>query len=765
MSSASLSTRRGARPAWRPASQRHAALLDATLLIAAMGCALLPWRTTFDSSLYLGFGCLGALVGYALAQLARWGARSLPAGGRGAATWVAAALLGEGAFLALAYGLGLRGADGIDRLIVLPIEGWRDLLTTLPPIEATGVLGGLPLWLGIGAGLICGLLGSQRSTSGVVLVPVIVFALAIVTGTEADPIAAAAPALVAVTIVWAALRWRRGRRVSGTGGSRPSQAVTAVALLALAGAGGVGLGSHLPGVESRPRLLARTQLDPPFDINQFPSPLSGFRRFGEGLKLLWDQPLLTVSGAEPGSRVRFAVLDSYNGTVWSAGTATTGGGLFHRVGHAMAPPEVLTGAPREVDITVEAAYAALADVRPWVPALGYPVSVTFRGQGAQAASDDLRYNPASGQLLVPGGLSAGTQIRIRQIPVAQASPGGVDLNTAAVIDQGAGSFLAAWAVEWSGEATRPWDRLMSIGRHLSQTGAFSDGTKKGEEEFWPGHSVGRLLAMVAAEQPVGSDEQFAATFALMAQQVGAPARVVFGAVIPTNGLVVGRDVHAWVEVQSASGEWFAIPNAMFMPDRSERPKNSDFQEAPPADQAVVPPQTPRRPPGAADSLIEGVPPLQRPRSGDQRNASPGTVGVPPWVRSTAKYVGGPLALMGGSAVLFWGARALRRLRRRSHRDPTRRLALGWRDLVDHARDLGADVDRGATRREQAGAIGFAPLAAKADRAVFGVGHPSEAEIRAYWTEITAARRTLSRAGATSARVLRLWRASSLFARD
>jgi hypothetical protein len=58
----------------------------------------------------------------------------------------------------------------------------------------------------------------------------------------------------------------------------------------------------------------------------------------------------------------------------------------------------------------------------------------------------------------------------------------------------------------------------------------------------------------------------------------------------------------------------------------------------------------------------------------------------------------------------------RRWRRRTTGSPSRRLASGWRDLLDHSRDLGTRVDALATRREQAQVIGHPDLAAAADAA-------------------------------------------------
>ncbi|CCI52765.1 hypothetical protein BN13_2030003 [Nostocoides jenkinsii Ben 74] len=101
-----------------------------------------------------------------------------------------------------------------------------------------------------------------------------------------------------------------------------------------------------------------------------------------------------------------------------------------------------------------------------------------------------------------------------------------------------------------------------------------------------------------------------------------------------------------------------------------------------------------------------------------------------------------------------GARGLRRWRRRSTGAPSRRLAAGWRDLTDHARDLGTSVDARLPRREQAQLVGHAPLAVWANRAVFAPGVPTSAEIERYWRELRGARRQLSRSAPWHRRLLR-----------
>ena len=65
---------------------------------------------------------------------------------------------------------------------------------------------------------------------------------------------------------------------------------------------------------------------------------------------------------------------------------------------------------------------------------------------------------------------------------------------------------------------------------------------------------------------VGNDEQYAAVMALLAGEVGVPARVVLGAEVPEGGVVTGKDVSAWVELRAADGSWRTLPTEDFMSD-------------------------------------------------------------------------------------------------------------------------------------------------------------------------------------------------------
>jgi hypothetical protein len=138
------------------------------------------------------------------------------------------------------------------------------------------------------------------------------------------------------------------------------------------------------------------------------------------------------------------------------------------------------------------------------------------------------------------------------------------------------------------------------------------------------------------------------------------------------------------------------------------------------------------------------------------------------VQAVAAYVGVPVVLGGGVVGSILGAKLLRRRRRRSAPTVSARFVGGWRELVDHARDLGVAVPGGpATRREQALVLagGTPPhLARTADRHVFGPTVPDPEAATAYWRQIDAERRSMS-AGASRRRRLAAALSVASFRRD
>jgi len=644
----------------------------------------------------------------------------------------------------------------------LTVNGWKGLLTTLPPVDGAGRFLVLPYLLALTVGAVT-FTWARRSQSpaGPVLLMVLLLGIVILLGTlQPAGLLIHGLGLATVAFLWVTLRRRRRLRVVGTGGNLRGQAVIGGALLVGALGLGAVAGGHLPGTVDTQRTVLRTYVQPPFDITQYPSPLVGFRKYTEGANKVWDQELFTVQGAPAGSLLRIAVLDDYSGTAWSAAGASGGSGYnFRKVGQTIAPAVGLSdGATQRSTLTIGAAYAGLGDASPWVPTVGYPTSLVFGGDRAKELADSLVYNPSTGQAVVPARLRAGDTVSVEAEPVPVIGDDyGVGSGT--TLPSSATQTVAAKAVQWAEKEPGPWEQVQAVAKTL-QAGAYSDGTKSGETQYLPGHGVARTTTFLGRQQLVGNDEQYASTFALMANSLGVPARVVMGAVVPEGGAVKGADVHAWVELRGADSRWYAVPTATFMPDPTMTPQQQPKATAKDSNAADVPPPNSQRPPGSVDATFDTTSAKVKPPTLLERLA-----GMPSWVFLALRVIGYPLlaltVVIGGLAM----ARSLRRRRRRRTGPPSRRLAEGWRDLVDHGRDLGLKVPAGLTRHEQAAVVGHAELARAADRSVFGYGEPDVAVVQAYWANCKKAKQRMTKGAKLRTRIGRLFTLRGLLFRD
>lgn len=722
-------------------------LVDAGFLVGMLVLALVGFRTTFDTPIYLAAGILGILLGVGLSHVANVLRQPIIV----IAGLVIAAYFLVGGFVGVRERL-LAGVvptgSSITGLSSVAISGWKDMLTTLPPVDGSGQLVVLPYLLGLLGGTM-GFTVARRTRLPwlAVLTPLAVSSIVILLGTRTP--AAALPIGLGTAVLaagWVVVRSRRLSLVT-VGGSesagRRARVITGAALLAVAAAAATVVAPALAGSNARDRVVLRAYVEPPFDPTSYPSPVAGFRKYTEGAKLLWDQTLLSVSGLPAGTRLRFATLDAYSGTAWTAGNSSadsTRPDTYQRVGTVIEQPSVAE--PKTYTVTVEAAYAAISDLNVWLPAAGPATRVEFAGGTAAAHAASLRYNLALGQGIVPDRLRAGDVVQVSGGVNAVSGDGSLIPGSGVLMDASTFAFLAPQATKWGGGQGDPWAQLMSVAKHLKLNGAYSDGTTAAEVQYLPGHGVGRLLTFANVKQPVGNDEQYAAVFALVANQLGVPARVVVGATVPEGGAVRGQDVHVWVEVLSSDGSWVGVPETVFMPDRTKKPDQQEPPAAQDFDTKVVPPPPASRPPGSADSLgtadagAEGL--IDGP-------TDPGFV-MPAWLLTTARFAGPPLAVVLGTCAVIVLAKGTRRRRRRSQGAPTTRLAGGWREIVDRAADLGASVPAASTRREQGiglSALGVQDLADAADAGVFGPGEPSDAEVADYWSRVDGARRAMA----------------------
>ncbi|MDZ5662967.1 transglutaminase-like domain-containing protein [Nocardioides sp. S-58] len=726
-----------------------------TLVLAAV--VLSSFGTSFTGSTYFVVGMLGAVIAVVVTHLTR------------AAGWpiVSAVVICLVLFFLLGGPLCLRslgdtsflpGASTLGRVADQAVFGWKDLLTTLPPIDGEGPLLVLP-WM---AGMLAGLVGLALAGLPVrrawlaAALPVIgmtvVLSGAIVLGVRRpQSLVVQGAVFAALSLAWLALRARRASASVQGGSTSWLRGAGALAMLALAAGVALPASGVIAGDEDR-RAVARNWVEPPFDIGRYPSPLAGFRKYVD-LKgrtdptNVYDKTLLDVDGVPAGTLVRFAAMDRYDGMVWGATDNALPGPAddsFQRVSSTIDNP--VDGEEVDVTITLGEGWSGV-----WLPTVGALRSMSFETADARAKAEVFRYNLATSTAVVPTGLQPGDRYTFTAVePDDELTEETVGSAEPTVLSPAA-AFIQQPTEKWTeGAGTDPMDRVLAAAEHLRSEGKYSDGVGRTERVYVAGHSSWRLSdEFVNAPQIVGNDEQYAATMALIANEIGVPARVVLGAVVPEGGRVTGKEVAAWVELRAADGSWRTLPTESFTPITP--PADQVPETNTPMSGTVIPPPNPIPPPSDAGEQSDAdLKERRATRKKSEQDEEDGLIpDVPGWFGVVLTYVGVPLlvvALLLGAVV---GIKAWRRHRRRSADSASARFVGAWRELVDHARDLGQVVPLGpsVTRREQSAGIvsGQAgALARRADSFVFGPRTPEVASATTYWESVDAERRAMSR---------------------
>ena len=391
---------------------------------------------------------------------------------------------------------------------------------------------------------------------------------------------------------WLALRARRASATVHGGTSGWGRLVVGTGLVALASALAVPASALVMGDDDGDRAVVRNWVEPPFDIGRYPSPLAGFRKYVDLLGKkdavnVHDRTLFTVYGVPEGTRVRIATMDHYDGMVWGAtdnALPEAAADSFQRVSSTIDNP--VDGTQVDATVTIGEAYDGV-----WLPTVGALRSLDFRIGDPDGKAEAFRYNLATSTAVVPTGLSEGDTYSFTAVVPDDSLDATTVASSAAVPPPEGTAFLKTPAAQWTAKATTPIERVRAIAEHLRTEGKYSDGVRKAEQVYHPGHSIQRLsTGFVQAEQMVGNDEQYAALMALLAGEVGVPARVVLGAEVPEGGVVTGKDVSAWVELRAADGSWRTLPTDEFMSD--EPPADQLPETNTPMTGTVVPPPAP-----------------------------------------------------------------------------------------------------------------------------------------------------------------------------
>jgi transglutaminase-like putative cysteine protease len=680
--------------------------IDTLAALAMLALVTVGWLPTYGNGWVwvasMGAGALGAAVAIVTA-LRRWDA--LRTGGLAVVSYLLfgtlLAMPSAGLYVVVPT---LRSLQG---LLGGPVFGWKAMLTLQPPIGETGYLFVPVVIVGLVSVFTSVTVSLRSGKPALAPAPMIAaLLLAFLLGVNSSylPMEIGLASLFLV-MVWTTYRraQQRSSLVIGGGIVRWPQLLTGALVIALVTGMVVAIRPTLD--TTGPRRTVRELVAQPLDVQRYPSPLQGFRLNLTDNKV---KTLFTIHGAPVGTRVRIATLDGYDGYTYNVSNSTSSGadsGTFQRIGSRVI--DDTTGTPATITVTVN----TMSGV--WVPTVGKTLEMTFEGTRGVALDDSFHYNQNSGTGLVTTGLVDGdTYTEVAVIPaqptkaqILSASAGTVRLPAADPIPDSVRDLAAKWAAIASG--SNAGALVTSYAEQLKQ-GYYSNGVGTDETASWAGHNDGRIADLLKdPTQMVGDEEQYSVALALLARAAGIPARVSYGyTVASVDGAVHGSDVTAWTEVNLAGYGWVAFDAT---PSKDRRLKSLTTQP-----QSVPRPQVENPPP-----------PPQKPGSLEQDTTPPGSAPDPSkntfqvdWglVGKIAAVGGIPLIFIIVPIALIIGLKMRRRRSRMGSDSLVDRVAGGWAEIVDRARDLGRSPTPSATRTEQAEQLVslFSRLTEKAD---------------------------------------------------
>ncbi|MDL5352852.1 transglutaminase domain-containing protein [Microbacterium sp. zg-YB36] len=716
-----------------PLTRRTA--IDLAAVAALIAVSIVGFGPTFDSPYFLitGFGALVIGLGLAvLGTVLRWGVLPL------AAATIAAYFV-FGAPLAVPTTTLGGVVPTLESLLTLAggvVFAWKQFLTAVAPFAASDSFLIVPYLSVLLVSVLSGSIALRARQYGWTLLPagvLLVLAIAFGMSQPAVPIIQGAVFAV-VAIAWASYRRSiSAHRYAAESGSTTvhgtgRRVLAAAGVLALAI--GLGAGASAVVAPAGPRYVVRDAILPPIDLRNYVSPLQSFRAY---VRDKADETLFTVEGLPEGGRVRLATLDAYDGVVYNVASEGAGSSAsFLRMGDKI--PATVEGE----SATLEVEIGSLRGV--WLPDAGYLTGISYRGDRADDLQRSTFYNRATGVGVVTAGLREGDSYTLEV--VLPRTPTRAQLEEAAIAplalppQQDVPEGTASMASKLVGSADTPFEQVDALATALSAKGFFSHGLE-GEAISRAGHGSERIQALLATpERMIGDDEQYAVTMALLAGQLGLPARVVMGFYPEeeaTGGAfaATGEDLHAWVEV--AFDEYGWVP---FDPTPPEDQVPTDQQTVP---QTELQPQTLQPPPPAQDPV--NLPPDVPEDEGNEDDDDGGPFA---WLAILA-WIAAGIGILLVLAAPFLAVLLLKLRRRRRRREtgaPSERTSGAWDEVLDTARDFGAKTPTGGTRREDGAVLaealatpGVVAVAQRADAGVFGPGEPAEQDVEELWREV------------------------------
>ncbi|SEB40480.1 Transglutaminase-like superfamily protein [Paramicrobacterium humi] len=745
-------------PPRTPGTVRAQAWVDLGVISGLLVVGMLGLTPVFGGYRHLVAGVGGLLVGAGVAYLSH----RLRANAITTVLGLFVAYVLFGSVLALpndALWFVLPTVDTLRDLALGAVFGWTDVVTLGVPVEAPARLAVLPYVLGVAAGAVTGVLALRWLPTRyrtlwrcamLLIAPVIVFAGTVLLGTAEPFLPGVRGVVLAVgALIW--LGWRRpeGKNISlseRSGLLRARVLGTAAIGVAAVLVGGAAASALTPATEAR--FVLRDNVQPPFDPQTYPSPLSSFREY---TKTLNETDLLKVTGLRPGDRIRLAVMDSYDGHLWNVAgpeLATDGSGLFELAGRTLPKAPLATIVDeRRVKVDVLGYHDA------WLPTVGVPESIDLTGLD-RSHSTGFRFNASTSAAVLIDGVDGDTAYGMRS--GIQSVPGDEQLEDVPVANvsmppvENVPDIVVAKATEYSAGAKAPIDQLRAIESALVTNGYLSHGLETDAASSRSGHGADRMEELFTRSQLIGDEEQYASAMALMARSLGYPARVVMG-FAPENVVdgrpttVTGEDVTAWVEVPFEGVGWIPFYPT---PDETEIPQDQNPKpQSEPQPQVRQPPRTEKK----QDDLLTDSD-IDDKDDKDKKDA----FALPAWAIWSISVVGGLLLLYLVPLFVIAAVKARRAKRRRRAATADARAAGAWDEFLDRHEELGyrvppvtrTGIARSLAEQRQTDAAGTATLdgfAFDADAAVFAGDALPDERVDALWQHADAQSRDARRA--------------------
>ncbi|MFS0853081.1 transglutaminaseTgpA domain-containing protein [Microbacterium sp. 179-I 3D4 NHS] len=630
--------------------------------------------------------------------------------------------------------------ETLQKLALGPVTAWKQMLTTVAPVAAADDHLLVPFLLALVASVTTASLALRLPSVTWALIPAgLVLILVIALGTPEPAFPLVQGLVFAIgAIAWLALRqlWAPQNSAISVSEIDPSRAAQmrmrrllagAAVLAVAAGAGVAGSAVASPG---ETRHVFRDVIIPPFDIRDYPSPLQAFRK---NVRDDADKTLFTVRGLPKGARMRIAVMDQYDGMVYNV---TDGGpessSAFTPLRSNMAPDA--EGIPVTLQVEIDE-YAGV-----WVPDAGAVSQISFTGDRAEELRRGTFYNPDTGTAVATTRLTGGDTYTVDTVMPAE-----IDDDQLAEVDFGkvaqpkqsnVPEELTTLAAETVADAESPIEQVRALETMLSDGGFFSHGLQ-GEVLSRAGHTAERISTLVGGDQMIGDDEQYSVAMALLAREVGIPARVVMGYYPEEEDAgeaefeATGDDVHAWVEVNFDGIGWLTFnptpPEDQVPNDQNTKPRVD------PKPQVLQPPPPPQEP-------VDLPPTLPDDRKSEDEVLN--ILGILGLILAVGGVTLAILAILASPFIVIGAWKAARRRSRRNAARTSDRISGGWDELTDRAVDYGARLAPGGTRVEEAAIVADSlavpratALAERADAEVFGPTEPRPEDVEAFWAEV------------------------------